>query len=515
MNLRLPLGSTTCSAGHMPAAPSVARLSPARASRSRVATTLTRAALFVVAILSLATMSTPAQESSGQQASTREPVELTLDAAIERALEADERVENTLLDIRRAEAAYATSRYSRLPALTLSAGYERTREMDPPTLSLPEQLGGGQELGEAVPDRYSVHARLRQEIFTGFARAADIAARDAEINAASHRRSHTTAQVTLAATELFYAAVLADARVEGAERSLERARETRRESEDLLDEGLATRNEVLRARMGESEAEGERSRAENARSRSHLRLSRALGLEPGENISLQYELDHAPAGRSATGERDGSATGASDADTAAVDSPDPADAVEEALRSRSDLAAAGARIDAAEERIRQARSALYPRLAASAQVLHARPNPAVFPVEDKFETTWNIGLELSFNVGGIPAARSRTEEARLAREQARLDYDRTTDDITLEVRERALDVEDAAERIRNARIMTEQAQENVRVTQDMHDEGLARFSELLEARELASRAELLLLEARVGLRLAEARYEFAKGGGID
>lgn len=419
-----------------------------------------------------------------------QPVDLTLEQMVDRALEYNERSRSATLEVTRAQAAERSALLERLPSLALSAGYERVRDLDPPSLSLPDPPGGEQTLGESVPDRISFQARLRQEIFSGFARSAQIAEREALRSAASLRANHTKEQLELEASERFFAGVLADRSVGVAERALDRAREGRREREELLEEGLATRNEVLRARMAEVEAASELQRAENERRRALLQIARMLGISGAQNINLVHETDL-------------------DASRSAVD---PEHDLSLAAERRSDLAAAGRQIDAAGERIRQARAPLYPRVSLGAGVVHARPNPAVFPAQAEFETTWSVGLEIAFDVGAIPLVRSRAEQARIARESAELEYERRRNDLSLEVRERALDLRDANERVESARIMLEQSRENVRVSGELHEEGLMRLSELLEAQELADRAELLLLEARIGRRLAEGRYAFATGG---
>ncbi|AFG37086.1 TolC family protein [Spirochaeta africana] len=445
----------------------------------------------------------------------QDAVEITLAMAIEQALYHNQQIGESLLEVRRAEAAYTASRHGRFPSLLLSAGYERVRDTDPPILSLPEQFGGDQQLGESVPDRVKLAVLLQQELFTGYARTSEIALREAEMLSATHRQAHTESGAVLSATELFYAGVLAGKRVEASRQALERAREGRRELENLHSEGLATRNELLRVYMAEREAEDDLRRAENEERRSHLRIARALGYEPGQTIILMYDHDFATRYEAGGNKADSPESIATSVLSDAGDGVVLADAVESALRTRRDLAAAAAGIAAADERVIQARSSLYPRLAANASVLHARPSPGVFPADDSFETTWSVGLELSYNIGGIPAARARTDEARAVRNQAQLDYERRSEDVALEVRERALDLDDAFERVRNTELMSEQAEENLRVTESMYEEGLARFTEVLEARELESRAKLLLLEARIGVELASARFKFAQGGGID
>jgi outer membrane protein len=423
-------------------------------------------------------------------------ITLTLEEAVSRARAADERLAAAVLESRRAEAAHRSARAERLPSLLLGAGYDRVRETDPPALALPPELGGEITLGDSVADRINLHAHLRQEIFSGFRRSAQIATMDHRMDASRYRQEFVAGQVEIAAVELYLNAVGAAERVQVAERALERASRVREDTENLLGEGLVTANDLLRAKMAEAQAESGLARMRNGRERTFLRLKRSLGIDP----ETALVLDHTPGGRQRV-----PADAVPDADEVEA-------TISRARGERADLLVIEQEILAAGQSVRVAEASLYPTANLIAGARYARPSPVAFPLVAEFDHTWSVGFELTFNVGALPLVRSRAEEARLRGQALRVERSRRDRDVALEVRVASLDIADAAEQRAAANLFVEQATENLRALETMHTEGLIRLSEVIEAQELLEQAEMNLLEATIDRELAEARYRFVAGG---
>lgn len=432
-------------------------------------------------------LSTPAWSS---------PITLTLDEAVSLARAADERLKTAVLESRRAEAAYRSARAERYPSLLLGAGYDRVREIDPPVLELPQAPGGEIRFGDSTADRINLQAHLRQELFSGFRRTAQVAALDHRLDASRYQHAFIADQVEMAAVELYLNAVGAVERVQVAERALERASRVRQEMDHLLQEGLVTANDLLRARMAEAQAESGLARVRNGRERTLLRLKRGLGIDPGTTVVL----DHTPGEQQRV--------------------RPTVDEVEAAISRAGGDRAGGARADlrvieqeilAAGQSVRVAEAGHYPTAALVAGARYALPSPVAFPQVAEFDYTWSVGVELTFNLGTLPLVRSRTEEARLLERKLRVEHGRREREVALEVRAAALDIADAAEQRAAADLFVEQAAENLRNLEALHGEGLIRLSEVIEAQELLEQAEMNLLEATIDRELAEARYRFVAG----
>ncbi|TVR69229.1 MAG: TolC family protein [Spirochaetaceae bacterium] len=427
-------------------------------------------------------------------------ITLTLEDAVSRARADDERLAAAVLESRRSEAAYRSARAERFPSLLLGTGYDRVRETDPPALGLPPELGGEITLGDSVADRINLHAHLRQEIFSGFRRTAQVAVMDHRLEASRYQQEFVAGQVEMAAVELYLNAVGAAERVQVAERALERASRVREDMENLLGEGFVTANDLLRARMAEAQAESALARIRNGRERTMLRLKRALGIDPETAVLLDHT--HGGQQRVLPGAGPGAVPGAE-----AVEAT-----ISRAGGERADLLVIEQEILAAGQSVRVAEAGLYPTANLIAGARYARPSPVAFPQVAEFDYTWSVGFELTFNVGILPLVRSRAEEARLREQALRVERSRLGRDVALQVRAAALDIADAAEQGAAADLFVEQATENLRALETMHAEGLIRLSEVIEAQELLEQAEMNLLEATIDRELAEARYRFVSGG---
>lgn len=419
-------------------------------------------------------------------------ITLTLDEAASLARAADERLAVAVLESRRAEAGYRSARAERFPSLLLGAGYDRVREIDPPALELPQAPGEVIRFGDSTADRINLQAHLRQELYSGFRRTAQITAAEHRLGASRSQRDFVALQVEMAAIERYLHAVGAVERVHVAERALERASRIRREMEHLLEEGLITANDLLRARMAEAQAEAGLARVRNGRERALLRLKRGLGIDPGATVVL----DHTP------GEQQ----------RVLPDVDEVGAAISGARGERADLLVIEQEILAAGQLVRVAEAGLHPTAALVAGARYARPSPVAFPQVAEFDYTWSVGFELTFNVGTLPLVRSRAEEARLREQTLRVERSRRDREVALEVRAAALDIADAAEQRTAADLFVEQATENLRNLEAMHAEGLIRLSEVIEAQELLEEAEMNVLEATIDRELAEARYRFVAGG---
>jgi outer membrane protein TolC len=135
----------------------------------------------------------------------------------------------------------------------------------------------------------------------------------------------------------------------------------------------------------------------------------------------------------------------------------------------------------------------------------------IIPPEEVWKDTWDIGVNLSWNVfdgGRRSAAEARAiAEAEAARQQLR-EIDRA---IRLEVTQRVLELRTAERRLRVSERAVESARENTRVASDRYREGLIPSSELLDAEVDLERAEVSRTEALAALRLAAAGLDRAVG----
>jgi HAE1 family hydrophobic/amphiphilic exporter-1 len=123
---------------------------------------------------------------------------------------------------------------------------------------------------------------------------------------------------------------------------------------------------------------------------------------------------------------------------------------------------------------------------------------------------WSIGLSFEyplFNIG--PSAAAREAEARRRRALRRRDV--LEQDIVLEVRTAAREIETNRERIRAAGYSVELARKQLKAAQDRLDNGLATSFDVLQKEEDLTSARVVEISARIDYVRARARLARATG----
>jgi outer membrane protein len=389
-------------------------------------------------------------------------------------------------DAARAAADAAYTLY--LPSLTVSGGYSRTNPQDEFAVAIP--MSPPLVLSPSIEDNFLVRAELRQNIFTGFRTKSVVAAAEAKAGVEE-------ANVRAERDQTLYAvrgAYLALAQCLEAEAMVREMRETVKarlvEVNRLQAQGLAAKNDVLKADLALSQAEFEVADSAANTTLSRARLNLLIGLPLGaDTVPAQAEM--------LLQETDGK-TG-------------PVSEAADAASRRAELHAAQKQVAAGEAGLETAAAGLYPALLMKGNVTFANPNPAVFPREARWSGTWEIGALLSIDLGAYPQTLLRMEEARLRLEEARSRYADLQTGLELEVLAARLDLDRAGGRLKAALAMSAQADENMRVVLDKNAKGLAVASDVLDARLASLRAKLILTQARYGREAARLGWLFKQG----
>jgi outer membrane protein TolC len=169
------------------------------------------------------------------------------------------------------------------------------------------------------------------------------------------------------------------------------------------------------------------------------------------------------------------------------------------------------RISAAEERVAAASAGSLPALTAVAGYDMARPNLKLFPIQDKWQPSWDVGVSVrwAFFDGGRVRAETAEAAANQRATEARLrDFDSV---IEVEIRQRMADLNSAGASIAAAAAGVRAAMEARRVLAERFSAGVATNTDVLLAQTALLQAELDLTRARANAALAGARLDRALG----
>lgn len=464
----------------------------------------------VVGMAGLATAARAAPEEGDPLAELRAPGGLTADEAGRRAAatSVEARVRESSADI--AEARRSEIQAGYWPRLTGLARYTRLSPLAPAELADPRvafvgRVGppGPVMAGDAlqaftfppltVPvNQYLTQASLIVPLSDYVLRVSrTLAAATRSVRAARIEEQAARVAAAAEARLAYYQWIRARAQALIADRALAQAAEHRSDAGHLFEAGTATRADTLRAEAQVKSAELAVVRAENLSALTEERL-RVLMHDPGTHPYQVGEDLTTP----------GLPGGASDALGPLFD---------EALANRLELRALLENAGAAHALAAAARAGQWPRLELFGDAVYANPNPRIFPAQQKFDRTWDIGVSLVWTPTDIPNARA-TERERAAQEGEILAHRAALlDGLRLEVREGwQAQREAAASRVKAAQEL-DAAEEGYRVRRDLFQNGKASLVELNDAQTELTRARLDTVNAAVDARVAHVRLTHAVG----
>ncbi|RAV30629.1 TolC family protein [Sinomicrobium soli] len=246
----------------------------------------------------------------------------------------------------------------------------------------------------------------------------------------------------------------------------------------MEENGLLARNDLLKAKLQESNVRVTLEEALKNERILHYRLVTLLKLPEGTAVEVsEGELDMAPVALS---------------DSVAV--------------SRSDLEALRYQEKAAEDEIRVARSKVFPSVQLVGGYVAADIHNAL-----TVTNAMNFGLGVSYNISDIFKSASDVKKARSKATELQYSLDRYADQVDIQVRNA---LEDYRLAIRKYEVYTEsqeQATENYRIVKDKYDNGLVDTNDLLEAdiQQLQSKIDLAYARAEITRKY----YEFLTAQG--
>ena len=131
-----------------------------------------------------------------------------------------------------------------------------------------------------------------------------------------------------------------------------------------------------------------------------------------------------------------------------------------ALSNRPDLNAMAREIEALRADVRASQAAWFPQVSFVGNYRYARPNPYIFPQEDAFRGTWDVGVSLSMNLWA--GGRTRAE-ARQAKAQAAQQWEDARTSVEVAVRRQVPAIQHAEVALQVSQEGLEEAEEAFRV----------------------------------------------------
>ncbi|HTM35070.1 MAG TPA: TolC family protein [Vicinamibacterales bacterium] len=421
-------------------------------------------------------------------------VRLTLAEAVTRAFETSHRLAESQAREEGARATVQVRQAASRPSAAATAGYSRTNHVVP--FGFPTPDGRLNILYPDVPDNFSSRVGAQWPIYTAGRLDALERAAFAEANAAGADIDTTRADLRFEVTRAYWAVATSREAVRVLQESVSRADAQVRDARQRLDVGLVPPSDVLTFEAQRSSEELQLIEATNQLESTLIDLRRLIGAEPAAVIELADSLDSPEGTVPMTNVK-------SEAETAPL--------VAEALKQRPELRALAFRFEGAQAREVAASKGRRPNFALGGGYDFAKPNPKIFPREDIWQTSWDVSLNMSWNIFDSGRTKAEVAEAIAAGRAIEARQKELDAVVSAEVRQRLLDLKSSQAAVRASETGVRASAEARRVLAERLAVGVATTTDVLVAQEQLLDAELARARALASVRLAEARLQRALG----
>jgi outer membrane protein TolC len=302
--------------------------------------------------------------------------------------------------------------------------------------------------------------------------------------AAGHQLERTDQEIVFRVIDAYDAVLLARRQLEVAEQAVKTAQSITDRSQARFDSGLVVAADLLTAKVRMAGRQQELIRARNNLDLARAQLSTAMGV-PMDSLFQPVE--------------------------ALAECTLPVSALQEvekrALANRPDLKRIQSEEAAQRKSVAVAKSSFGPRVNAFAG--WEMDNPTF--VAGGGGNNWLGGVEVQFDIFQGGAKRAELSRERALQEKVTAMTQVVSDGVRLEVRRAYYNLDSARQEVEVTRAAIAQAQESLRISQDRYDDGLTTVTDLLGVEEATRRSQTDYWEAVYRVHTSYASLELASG----
>jgi len=437
------------------------------------------------------------------QAAPAQQQSLSITDATRAALAENPDVESANWDRLAASAKADAAGYRLFPSLSVSASYQRLSELPATSVDFPNPFPPPGTIPLQLPaslnNAFAFGVSLQYPVFAGFRlrealAVARLAADGKEASLETLKRS-----LIFEVRRSYWEALRAGNNVLTLQRNLELARSNYKLFADQVATGAATQADLLAADARRKQAEIDLGGAGTLEKKAYLRLASQTGMDVARlDVSPDPSATQVPF-RLSTGPEEALCPGVAGAlDEQAL--------IGIALAQRPETRSSEIAARAAEHGVRLAAAPLYPTVAITGNYTLADPNPRVAFQTDPwaFTGTWALGVQLSYDLGGIAANLEERKASHMGVSKSRADASNLRNSVVLDVRTCVLTLTRAQTDLELVRQMVAQAEENARVAEQRYEAGTLNELGKLGADLALLKAQFAIANKQIDVQIAAA-----------
>ena len=256
----------------------------------------------------------------------------------------------------------------------------------------------------------------------------------------------------------------------------------------MIREGVATRSDGLSVSVKLNEARLTQQKVENGLKLSRMLLCQLVGLPLDEDIQLadeeQFTVQESP-------------------QAIAVDR-------NIGVEGRPELKALETSVDMSHQMVNILKAGNLPQVALTGGYIVSNPN-VLNGFEKKFGGLWNVGVMLRVPLWNWGDVAYKVRAAKGANTIARLEMDELREKMELQLEQSRLQLDEANKRLITAINSQEKAEENLRMANLGHKEGVIATSTVMEAQTGWLQAKSAVIDARIDCIMSHENWKKAAG----
>jgi len=373
------------------------------------------------------------------------------------------------------------------PKLSTSYGYTRLSEAPTIDLALPLPVPGGGRFPVGTRDNYQWKGTITQPLFTGFALLSSYDLAKLGIDQARLEVELEKLDLALRVKEAYFGILKAEKALGVAREAVASLKSHVKVAQNFYDVGMIPVNELLKAEVELSNARHDLVRAQNGVHLARASFNTVLSRPIDAPVKVQDILVYRDVGGT-LGEY-----------------------LDKALENRPEIKTVDLAIAQVDQQIRLTKSKNYPEIAFTYNYIKEGDDMGVSGDAYHDASHWEATVGLSWTFWEWGKTHYAVKEKESLKKQLLHQKQALEDTIRLDVKNALLDLDLARKDIPTTKMAVEQAEENLRVSEERYKVQATTSTEVLDAQTLLTRARSNYYDALYNHNLAKARLKRAVG----
>jgi len=411
----------------------------------------------------------------------------TLEASISEALENNRSLKAKKEKIEQAGNVRKQARAEFLPKLSTSYGYTRMSEVyksDPLSLGALGTIPGWDQNSR---DNYQWKGTVTQPLFTGFALISSYRLAELGIDQSEMEVELEKLDLVLRVKEVYFGILGVDKSLGVARKAVESLESHVKVASSFYKVGMIPINDLLKSQVELANAQQELVKALNATRLTRANFNTVLSRQINAPVELEDILVYKP------------------------EKGDLEEYMEKALKNRPEIKLIDINILQTDQQIRLVKSKNYPEVALTYDYIKEGDHLDVSGSPYHDANSWEVMAGLKWTFWEWGKTHFEVKEKMSLKKELIQTKKALEDGIRLEIKDAMLALDEAEKNIPTTRKAVEQAEENLRVSEERYKAQVTTTTEVLDAQTLLTEARMNYYRALYDHNLAKARLQRAIG----